>query len=196
MEHRLGLPAVVARGRHLHNPTADRHTRSVQARAMKVHLILGWGSTPWRNRPPLASRSRSPSWPCAAPGGAGPVRHARRSTARCAVIVDVGLPHPVAQARLGDAELVGDLGERLLPQPGEFYGPLAELRRVGALGMWTSFQATPLGASGSVSAGAGEAHSRAGQGLNRTLSSPERDHSHILSSCFEARSSEWRFLPR
>src|SRR5579872_4470566 len=58
--------------------------RSVQARAMKVHLILGWGSTPWRSTPPHASESRSPSSPCAAPAAGAPVRPVRRWQARCA----------------------------------------------------------------------------------------------------------------
>jgi hypothetical protein len=45
-----------------------------------------------------------------------------------AAFVDVGLAHPVAQAALADPEVLGDLSDRLLPQPRELDRATPELR--------------------------------------------------------------------
>ena len=47
-----------------------------------------------------------------------------------AAVIDVGLRHPVPQAAVGDAELLGDLRHRLFAQPSQLDGPLTELGRM------------------------------------------------------------------
>lgn len=47
-----------------------------------------------------------------------------------AALLDVGLTHPVRQAALADAEVLGDIRDRLLPQPGKLNRAAPELRRV------------------------------------------------------------------
>src|SRR5215218_6488332 len=44
-------------------------------------------------------------------------------------LVDVGLGHLPAQPGLGDAQILGDLRDRVLPRPGQLHGSTTELRR-------------------------------------------------------------------
>ncbi len=76
---------------------------------------------------------------------------------RAAAVVDVGLTHPVAQARVGDAEILGDLRDRLLTQPRELDRALTELRRVRS-GHPDILPETTSVASSSMSANPGKAH--------------------------------------
>src|SRR3954462_9211260 len=57
------------------------------------------------------------SSPARAPGSCDatpPVPPSRRCQARPVTVVDVGLGHPVPQTGLGDPEVFGNLGDRLL----------------------------------------------------------------------------------
>jgi hypothetical protein len=48
----------------------------------------------------------------------------------CATLVDVGLTHRFPQAAVGNPEVFGDLGDRLLAHAGQLNSTLTELRRM------------------------------------------------------------------
>src|SRR5215472_15059153 len=75
-----------------------------------------------------ASGSRFPSRAAGSCGVAQSVPF--RELYLAAVVVGVGLGHPVPQARLADAEVLGDLGDRCGALAGELDGALAELQGV------------------------------------------------------------------
>src|SRR3954449_7260750 len=76
---------------------------------------------------------------------------------RSAVVVGVGLGHPVAQARLADTKIFRQGGDRFVPGPGQLNRALAELDRVwGRHRRHPSW--TPPATSPQVSGERGEAH--------------------------------------
>ena len=98
---------------------------------MNSKLSSADGRSRWRRRPRLFPGSPSP---CAAPGspGAGSTSSSRSAAGQAllAALVDVGRRQPVAQAALADADVGGDLGDRLGSLTGQLDGTASELRRM------------------------------------------------------------------
>ncbi len=130
--HRGGQPAVVGCRASLRTRHVTVTGTPSAASSLTSGYIIFPADAPGTGRPRRGAAPRPPARAAGCGGAAHAARPTRQRHTGTVAVLDVGSVHPVAQARVGDAEVLRDLRDRGFPAAGDRHDVVAELLGVGS----------------------------------------------------------------